>query len=211
MLLGQTRQAEEEGNLAVSQVLKFQEPIVTWQQDLSIHDFSCLMSLSPCKFSASHRILPRLRGVVYGDLELAGYCGSFGCIKGSRLLEPGAIWKVLLIFEQTWANLTSVLGLNLDHLKSAQRQTAKERNESGPQQRWFHRQCRCERNCQTGNAAAVYVSKLTPGSGSCLGWGWWQKGGLIISLNSHSKFRQLSPKDLQRVLQASGCWLFLEP
>lgn len=29
MLLGQTRQAEEEGNLAVSQVLKFQEPIVT--------------------------------------------------------------------------------------------------------------------------------------------------------------------------------------
>jgi hypothetical protein len=35
--------------------------------------------------------------------------------------------------------------------------------------------------------------------------------GRPYSLNSHSKFLQLSPKDLQRVLQASGCWLFLEP
>jgi hypothetical protein len=102
-----SRQAEEEGNFAVSQVLKFQEPIVTWWQDSSIHDLSWLMSLSPCKFSASHRILARLRGVIYGDLELSGYCGSFGCIKSRAnvtCFKGSDCWNL----EQSWRYCSSL-------------------------------------------------------------------------------------------------------
>ena len=140
-----SRQAEE-GNFAVWPiVLKFQEPIVTWWQDLSFHDFSWLMSLSPCQFSASEScpVSEAWFMEIWNFLVIAGALAASNRVQmwlASRVPTAGT-WSNLegtVVFEQTWGNLTSVLGLNLDHLHPLNK-TAKERNESGPQQRRFHR------------------------------------------------------------------------